>query len=198
MSAEIPDFDMERAVQNGMIQLSFQVWDDGFLLKRTKNRWFLSIFEKFKALLMKKIVHLLLIVLICNSCYKSKTVEYSATLDLVNNTGRTIEIFKGNNRFVMLRNQETVKLFERTQMYEFVDMDMLLFSNGEREESVSIYDASTGELLREWRYSEREQPGKQLYRLCDSDAEVYTEKVDGSYSINNNYHSSGHFYIRYH
>lgn len=129
MSAEIPDFDMERAVQNGMIQLSFQVWDDGFLLKRTKNHCFLFIFEKFKALLMKKIVHLLLIVLICNSCYKSKTVEYSATLDLVNNTGRTIEVFKGNNRFVMLRNQETVKLFERTQMYEFVDMDMLLFSN---------------------------------------------------------------------
>ena len=100
---------------------------------------------------MKKIVHLLLIVVICNSCHKHITVEYSATLDLVNNTGRTIEVFKGNNRFVMLRNQETVKLFERTQMYEFVDMDMLLFSNGEREESVSIYDASTGELLREWR-----------------------------------------------
>ena len=97
----------------------------------------------------------------------------------------------------MLRNQETVKLFERTQMYEFVDMDMLLFSNGEREESVSIYDASTGELLREWRYSEREQPGKQLYRLCDSDAEVYAEKVDGSYSINNNCRSSGYVYIRY-
>ena len=124
---------------------------------------------------MKKIVHLLLIVLICNSCHKHITVEYSATLDLVNNTGRTIEVFKGNNRFVMLRNQETVKLFERTQMYEFVDMDMLLFSNGEREESVSIYDASTGELLREWRYSEREQPGKQLYRLSDSELMVHHE-----------------------
>ena len=146
---------------------------------------------------MKKIVHLLLIVLICNSCYKSKTVEYSATLYLVNNTGRTIDVFKGNNRFVVLRNQETVKLFERTQMYESINMDMLLFSNGEREESVAIYDASTGKPLREWRYSEREQPGKQLYRLSDSDAEVYTEIVDGSYSINNNYHSSGHFYIRY-
>ena len=66
---------------------------------------------------MKKTVQLLLIVLICNSCYKSKTVEYSATLDLVNNTGRTIEIFKGNNRFVMLRNQETVKLFENAPFF---------------------------------------------------------------------------------
>lgn len=52
---------------------------------------------------------------------------------------------------------------------------MLLFSNGEREESVSIYDASTGELLREWRYSEREQPGKQLYRLSDSELMVHHE-----------------------
>ena len=146
---------------------------------------------------MKKIVHLLLIVLICNSCHKHITVEYSATLDLVNNTGRTIEVFKGKNRFVMLRNQETVKLFERTQMYNCINMDMLLFYDGNKDESVAIYDASTGELLREWRYSEREQPGKQLYRLCDSDAEVYTEKVDGSYSINNNYRSSGYFYIRY-
>lgn len=66
---------------------------------------------------MKKTVQLLLIVLICNSCYKLKTVEYSATLDLVNNTGRTIEIFKGNNRFVMLRNQETVKLFENAPFF---------------------------------------------------------------------------------
>lgn len=66
---------------------------------------------------MKKTVQLLLIALICNSCYKSKTVEYSATLDLVNNTGRTTEIFKGNNRFVMLRNQETVKLFENAPFF---------------------------------------------------------------------------------
>ena len=120
---------------------------------------------------MKKIVHLLLIVLICNSCYKSKTVEYSATLDLVNNTGRTIEVFKGNNRFVMLRNQETVKLFERTQMYNCINMDMLLFYDGNKDESVAIYDASTGELLREWRYSEREQPGKQLAALVKVDTE---------------------------
>ena len=80
---------------------------------------------------MKKILFSLLTLFLCASCYRQEKVLYSSDVFLKNNTGRVIEVMKGEK--------------------------------GGRV------------LLKKWSIGEREQPGKQLYRLSDSELMVHHE-----------------------
>ena len=80
---------------------------------------------------MKKILFILLTLFLCASCYRQEKVLYSSDVFLKNNTGRVIEVMKGEK--------------------------------GGRV------------LLKKWSIGEREQPGKQLYRLSDSELMVHHE-----------------------
>ena len=80
---------------------------------------------------MKKILFILLTLFLCASCCWQEELLYSSDVFLKNNTGRVIEVMKGEK--------------------------------GGRV------------LLKKWSIGEREQPGKQLYRLSDSELMVHHE-----------------------
>lgn len=153
---------------------------------------------------MKKILCIFVWILMCVSCYHSKDIEYFARMVVVNNTGRTIEVFKDDTYFGTFRDQEKFVLFENNDEYQFIDLEELIQEEGdllgEYVEEISIYDVTDGispVFLKKWTYGEREQKGKQLYRLADSDTEVKTEDVKGSHFTNGKFYSEGHVYIRF-
>ena len=140
----------------------------------------------------------------CVSCYHSKDIYYFARMVVVNNTGRTIEVFKEDAYFGTFRDQEKFVLFENVDEYEFIDLKELIREDGdligEYVEERSICDVMDGispVFLKKWTYGEREQKGKQLYRLTDSDTKVETEDVKGSHFTNGKFYSEGHVYIRF-
>lgn len=153
---------------------------------------------------MKRIFSFFSLLVLCCSCYHSRSVRYFAQMVVFNNTGRTIEVFKEDAYFGTFRDQEKFVLFENADEYQFIDLKTLIREDGELlgeyVEEISVYDVtgvSSPVLLKKWTYGDREQKGKQLYRLTDSDTKVETEDVNGSHFTNGKYYSRGHVYIRF-
>ena len=146
---------------------------------------------------MKKIAYLTLLFISCISCGMSKSVKYSIEFHVVNNLGYTIEVFNGDGCFVSLQDKEDIILFESDKCYNFDEAYKVAF--GWPPQDVSLYRQNTNshDLLKIWRFDEREEPGKQLYRLTDSKREVTTEDVDQSFFTNGRFHTWGCFYVRY-
>ncbi|MEE0340261.1 MAG: hypothetical protein UD286_02930 [Bacteroidales bacterium] len=61
--------------------------------------------------------------------------------------------------------------------FEEVSLENIMNEHPEKFEDISIYDVTDGGrvLLKKWIIGERKQPGKQLYRLSDSELIVHHE-----------------------
>lgn len=128
---------------------------------------------------MKKILFILLTLFLCASCYRQEKVLYSSDVFLKNNTGRVIEVMKGAKVVDVLKDGKEAWLYSTRSSIDFeeVSLENIMKEHPEKFEDISIYDVTDGGrvLLKKWSIGEREQPGKQLYRLSDSELMVHHE-----------------------
>ena len=128
---------------------------------------------------MKKILFSLLTLFLCASCYRQEKVLYSSDVFLKNNTGRVIEVMKGEKVVDVLKDGREAWLYSTHSASDFeeVSLENIMKEHPEKFEDISIYDVTDGGrvLLKKWSIGEREQPGKQLYRLSDSELMVHHE-----------------------
>ena len=128
---------------------------------------------------MKKILFILLTLFLCASCYRQEKVLYSSDVFLKNNTGRVIEVMKGAKVVDVLKEGKEAWLYSTHSASDFeeVSLENIMKEHPEKFEDISIYDVTDGGrvLLKKWSIGECEQPGKQLYRLSDSELMVHHE-----------------------
>lgn len=128
---------------------------------------------------MKKSLFILLTLFLCASCYRQEKVLYSSDVFLKNNTGRVIEVMKGAKVVDVLKDGKEAWLYSTHSASDFeeVSLENIMKEHPEKFEDISIYDVTDGGrvLLKKWSIGEREQPGKQLYRLSDSELMVHHE-----------------------
>lgn len=128
---------------------------------------------------MKKSLFILLTLFLCASCYRQEKVLYSSDVFLKNNTGRVIEVMKGAKVVDVLKEGKEAWLYSTHSASDFeeVSLEKMMKEHPEKFEDISIYDVTDGGrvLLKKWSIGEREQPGKQLYRLSDSELMVHHE-----------------------
>ena len=128
---------------------------------------------------MKKSLFILLTLFLCASCYRQEKVLYSSDVFLKNNTGRVIEVMRGAKVVDVLKDGKEAWLYSTRSSIDFeeVSLEKMMNEHPEKFEDISIYDVTDGGrvLLKKWSIGEREQPGKQLYRLSDSELIVHHE-----------------------
>ena len=128
---------------------------------------------------MKKILFILLTLFLCASCYRQEELLYSSDVFLKNNTGRVIEVMKGEKVVDVLKDGREAWLYSTHSASDFeeVSLENIMNEHPEKFEDISIYDVTDGGrvLLKKWIIGERKQPGKQLYRLSDSELIVHHE-----------------------
>ena len=128
---------------------------------------------------MKKSLFILLTLFLCASCYRQEKVLYSSDVFLKNNTGRVIEVMRGAKVVDVLKDGKEAWLYSTRSSIDFeeVSLEKMMNEHPEKFEDISIYDVTDGGrvLLKKWSIGERKQPGKQLYRLSDSELMVHHE-----------------------
>ena len=128
---------------------------------------------------MKKSLFILLTLFLCASCYRQEKVLYSSDVFLKNNTGRVIEVMKGAKVVDVLKDGKEAWLYSTRSSTDFeeVSLENIMKEHPEKFEDIYIYDVTDDSrvLLKKWSIGEREQPGKQLYRLSDSELMVHRE-----------------------
>ena len=128
---------------------------------------------------MKKSLFILLTLFLCASCYRQEKVLYSSDVFLKNNTGRVIEVMRGAKVVDVLKDGKEAWLYSTRSSIDFeeVSLEKMMNEHPEKFEDISIYDVTDGGrvLLKKWIIGERKQPGKQLYRLSDSELMVHHE-----------------------
>lgn len=128
---------------------------------------------------MKKILFSLLTLFLCASCYRQEKVLYSSDVFLKNNTGRVIEVMRGAKVVDVLKDGKEAWLYSTRSSIDFeeVSLEKMMNEHPEKFEDIFIYDVTDDSrvLLKKWSIEEREQPGKQLYRLSDSELMVHHE-----------------------
>lgn len=128
---------------------------------------------------MKKRLFILLTLFLCASCYRQEKVLYSSDVFLKNTTGRVIEVMKGEKVVDVLKDGKEAWLYSTHSAADFeeVSLEKMMNEHPEKFEDISIYDVTDGGrvLLKKWSIGERKQPGKQLYRLSDSELIVHHE-----------------------
>lgn len=128
---------------------------------------------------MKKSLFILLTLFLCASCYRQEKVLYSSDVFLKNNTGRVIEVMRGAKVVDVLKDGKEAWLYSTRSSIDFeeVSLEKMMNEHPEKFEDIYIYDVTDDSrvLLKKWSIGEREQPGKQLYRLSDSELMVHHE-----------------------
>ena len=128
---------------------------------------------------MKKILFSLLTLFLCASCCWQEELLYSSDFFLKNNTGRVLEVMKGERVVDVLKDGREAWLYSTHSASDFeeVSLENMMNEHPEKFEDIFIYDVTDGGrvLLKKWSIGEREQPGKQLYRLSDSELMVHHE-----------------------
>ena len=128
---------------------------------------------------MKKILFILLTLFLCASCCWQEELLYSSDVFLKNTTGRVIEVMKGEKAVDVLKDGREAWLYSTRSSTDFeeVSLEKMMNEHPEKFEDISIYDVTDGGrvLLKKWIIGERKQPGKQLYRLSDSELIVHHE-----------------------
>lgn len=128
---------------------------------------------------MKKSLFILLTLFLCASCYRQEKVLYSSDVFLKNNTGRVIEVMRGAKVVDVLKDGKEAWLYSTRSSIDFeeVSLEKMMNEHPEKFEDIYIYDVTDDSrvLLKKWSIGEREQPGKQLYKLSDSELMVHHE-----------------------
>ena len=128
---------------------------------------------------MKKILFILLTLFLCASCCWQEELLYTSDFFLKNNTGRVLEVMKGERVVDVLKDGREAWLYSTHSASDFeeVSLENIMNEHPEKFEDISIYDVTDGGrvLLKKWIIGERKQPGKQLYRLSDSELIVHHE-----------------------
>lgn len=130
---------------------------------------------------MKRVI-LLLMLLLCTSCYYRHADDIKITSDyyLRNNTNRTIEVHKGGKFYFVLEVQKRLLIYTTgfSSDYDEVSMERAMIEHPEAFEDISIYDVTDGDrvFLKTWTFAERDKEGRQLYDLSDCVLEVSSEK----------------------
>ena len=128
---------------------------------------------------MKKGLLILLTLFLCASCCWQEELLYTSDFFLKNNTGRVLEVMKGERVVDVLKDGREAWLYSTHSASDFeeVSLENIMNEHPEKFEDISIYDVTDGGrvLLKKWSIGEREQPGKQLYRLSDSELIVHHE-----------------------
>lgn len=128
---------------------------------------------------MKKILLILLTLFLCASCYRQEELLYTSDFFFKNNTGRVLEVMKGEKVVDVLKDGREAWLYSTHSASDFeeVSLENIMNEHPEKFEDISIYDVTDDSrvLLKKWSIEEREQPGKQLYRLSDSELIVHHE-----------------------
>ena len=140
---------------------------------------------------MKKSLLILLTLFLCASCYRQEELEYKSNIFFKNNTGRVLEVMKGEKVVEVLKDGKEAWLYTTHSASDFeeVSLENIMNEHPEKFEDISIYDVTDGGrvLLKKWSIGEREQPGKQLYRLSDSELIVHHERGCGLVFIKYDY-----------
>ena len=128
---------------------------------------------------MKKSLFILLTLFLCASCCWQEELLYTSDFFLKNNTGRVLEVMKGERVVDVLKDGREAWLYSTHSASDFeeVSLENIMNEHPEKFEDISIYDVTDGGrvLLKKWIIGERKQPGKQLYRLSDSELIVHHE-----------------------
>ena len=128
---------------------------------------------------MKKGLLILLTLFLCASCCWQEELLYTSDFFLKNNTGRVLEVMKGERVVDVLKDGREAWLYSTHSASDFeeVSLENIMNEHPEKFEDISIYDVTDGGrvLLKKWSIGAREQPGKQLYRLSDSELMVHHE-----------------------
>ena len=128
---------------------------------------------------MKKILLILLTLFLCASCYRQEELLYTSDFFFKNNTGRVLEVMKGEKVVDVLKDGREAWLYSTHSASDFeeVSLENIMNEHPEKFEDISIYDVTDDSrvLLKKWSIGERKQPGKQLYRLSDSELIVHHE-----------------------
>lgn len=128
---------------------------------------------------MKKSLLILLALFLCASCYRQEELLYTSDFFLKNNTGRVLEVMKGERVVDVLKDGREAWLYSTHSASDFeeVSLENIMNEHPEKFEDIFIYDVTDGGrvLLKKWSIGERKQPGKQLYRLSDSELIVHHE-----------------------
>ncbi len=125
-----------------------------------------------------KKMSVIFLLLLLNSCNPREIrYLYAAELVLVNNTNRDLAIFKDGKYFKKLENDKWLDIFntpKRNNMDGFT-LEDLINEGGKLCNDVSIYEVvgDSEKFLKKWTYEERKYGGRQLFRLLDSDLEIY-------------------------
>lgn len=128
---------------------------------------------------MKKSLLILLTLFLCASCYRQEELQYTSDFFLKNNTGRVLEVMKGEMVVEVLKDGREAWLYSTHSSSDFeeVSLENIMNEHPEKFEDIFIYDVTDGGrvLLKKWSIGERKQPGKQLYRLSDSELIAHHE-----------------------
>ena len=128
---------------------------------------------------MKQSLFILLTLFLCASCCWQEELLYTSDFFLKNNTGRVLEVMKGERVVDVLKDGREAWLYSTHSASDFeeVSLENIMNEHPEKFEDISIYDVTDGGrvLLKKWIIGERKQPGKQLYRLSDSELIVHHE-----------------------
>ena len=128
---------------------------------------------------MKKSLLILFTLFLCASCCWQDELEYKSNIFFKNNTGRVLEVMKGERVVDVVKDGREAWLYTTHSASDFeeVSLENIMKEHPEKFEDISIYDVTDGGrvLLKKWSIEEREQPGKQLYRLSDSELIVHHE-----------------------
>ena len=140
---------------------------------------------------MKKSLLILLTLFLCASCCWQEELEYKSNIFFKNNTGRVLEVMKGEKVVEVLKDGKEAWLYTTHSASDFeeVSLENIMNEHPEKFEDISIYDVTDGGrvLLKKWSIGEREQPGKQLYRLSDSELIVHHARGGGMVFIKYDY-----------
>lgn len=133
---------------------------------------------------MKKLL-VYIIVFLCTSCSSKEVIECSSYFYIYNKTGQTIEIFKGSASRIELKNEDITCLYSTKLSSDLKEVlfEKIMQEHGEKFKDISVYGVIDGErkFLKKWTFAERNDTGKQLYRLSDSELYINEQKYGSLY-----------------
>ena len=95
---------------------------------------------------MKKSLFILLTLFLCASCCWQEELLYTSDFFLKNNTGRVLEVMKGERVVDVLKDGREAWLYSTHSASDFeeVSLENIMNEHPEKFEDISIYDVTDG------------------------------------------------------